>query len=130
MKKIYFLLLAILFINISFAQKSIPNITLQNLENTPVKIASFTENKLIILSFWATWCIPCINELNAINEVYENWQEETNVQLIAVSIDDNRTISRVRPLINSNESIVFPLYGPSNITFKSTFIDSFGVILT
>ncbi|MCK5677719.1 MAG: TlpA family protein disulfide reductase [Flavobacteriaceae bacterium] len=103
MRKIFFLLSFTLFINISFAQKSIPNITLQNLENTPVKITDFTENKLIILSFWATWCIPCINELNAISEVYKNWQEETNVQLIAVSIDDNRTISRVRPLINSNE---------------------------
>ena len=39
-------------------------------------------------------------ELDAINDVYSDWQEETNVKLIAVSIDDSRTISRVKPMVN------------------------------
>ncbi len=100
--KIYYFIFALLFINISIAQKSIPNVTLQNFENKSIEIKSLIDNNLVVLSFWATWCLPCINELNAISEVYEDWQEETNVKLIAVSIDDNRTISRVKPMVNSN----------------------------
>ncbi|NOQ92524.1 MAG: redoxin domain-containing protein [Flavobacteriaceae bacterium] len=100
--KIYSTLFALFFFNISIAQKAIPKITLQNFENKSVEINSLIDNNLVVLSFWATWCLPCINELNAISEVYEEWQNETNVKLIAVSIDDNRTISRVRPMVNSN----------------------------
>ena len=76
--------------------------TLQNFENKSIEINSLIDNNLVVLSFWATWCLPCINELNDISEVYEDWQNETNVKLIAVSIDDNRTISRVKPMVNSN----------------------------
>ena len=101
--KLNFLVFSLLFINLISAQKSIPNITLQDFNNTPVEIKSLTNNNLTVLSFWATWCIPCINELNAINDHYQEWQTETNVKLIAISIDDNRTISRVRPMVNSNE---------------------------
>lgn len=54
----------------------------------------------IILSFWATWCKPCIKELTTINDVYFDWQDETNVKLIAVSIDNTRSSSKVLPLVN------------------------------
>ena len=44
--------------------------------------------------------MPCINELDAISDVYEEWQEETNVEIIAISTDDSRTRKRVKPLVN------------------------------
>jgi thiol-disulfide isomerase/thioredoxin len=52
------------------------------------------------VSLWATWCVPCKNELDAINEVYVDWQDETNVKVYAVSVDDSRTVSRVKPMVN------------------------------
>ena len=58
------------------------------------------ENNLIVVSLWATWCVPCKNELDAINDVYVDWQEETNVKVYAVSVDDSRTVSRVKPMVN------------------------------
>tara|TARA_B100000795_G_scaffold247358_1_gene213550 strand:- start:2596 stop:2988 length:393 start_codon:yes stop_codon:yes gene_type:complete len=61
------------------------------------------QNDLIIVSLWATWCVPCINELDAISDVYEDWQDETNVELVAVSVDDSRTVNRVRPLVNGRD---------------------------
>lgn len=53
----------------------------------------------IILSFFALWCTPCMRELSAIAEVYDDWVEETGVKLIAVSIDDARSSSRVLPTV-------------------------------
>jgi len=58
------------------------------------------ENDLIVVSLWATWCVPCKNELDAINDVYVDWQDETNVKVYAVSVDDSRTVSRVKPMVN------------------------------
>ena len=57
----------------------------------------------IVISFWATWCKPCKKELNNIAEVYEDWQDETGVKLIAISIDDTRSMSKVAPYVNSSD---------------------------
>ena len=56
----------------------------------------------IILSFWATWCKPCIKELSAFHELYPQWQEETGVKVVAVSIDNARSSSKVLPMVNGN----------------------------
>lgn len=67
---------------------------------------SFDFNKLenggkpMVIDFWATWCKPCIEELNAIHEVYDDWKKETGVKVVAVSIDDARTMNRVAPMVN------------------------------
>lgn len=60
------------------------------------------DGKPIILSFWATWCKPCIKELSAIHEVYPDWQEETGVKVVAVSIDNARSSSKVLPMVNGH----------------------------
>ena len=41
--------------------------------------------------------------MDAINEVYSDWQDETNVTLYAVSVDDSRTVKRVKPLVNGKD---------------------------
>lgn len=88
-----------------FAQSSIPNISLKNLENQSINIATaFSEkDKIYVFSFWATWCAPCINELEAISENYDSWQKELNFEVIAVSTDDARTQKRVKPLLNGKD---------------------------
>ena len=53
------------------------------------------------MSFFATWCKPCKVELNTIAEDYDDWVDDTGVQLIAVSIDDARSTSRVEPYVNA-----------------------------
>ena len=99
MKKLALLLLVLG--NMVYSQQEFPSVDLKSLESETVNTSSFNEeNKLYIFSFWATWCAPCIQELEAISEVYEDWQSQVNVELIAVATDDSRTQKRVKPLVN------------------------------
>jgi len=83
------------------AQKEIPNISVKDLDGNSLNMNEITKEKGVkIISFWATWCVPCINELDAISEVYDDWKDETNVELIAIATDDARTKKRIKPLIN------------------------------
>ena len=62
-----------------------------------LNIADFgKDDKIQVFSFWATWCVPCKEELNNIAEIYEDWQKDYNVELIAVSIDDAKTKANVK----------------------------------
>ena len=54
---------------------------------------------MVVLSFWATWCIPCITELESINDELEEKQKIRPFHFIGVSIDDSRTEKRVKPFI-------------------------------
>ena len=84
----------------SFAQE-LPSLTLKDLDGNNTDLNTLVEGEnVFVFSFWATWCVPCINELDAISEVYEDWQDETKVRLIAIATDDTRTKKRIRPMVN------------------------------
>ncbi len=86
------------------AQNKIPNTQLKTLGGDITNLQDIAkDNDLIVVSLWATWCVPCKNELDAIYEVYSDWQDETNVILYAISVDDSRTVKRVKPLVNGKD---------------------------
>lgn len=98
----HYVIILVLSLNFTlFAQEQLPNTTLKTLtgaNTTLTEIAAVDD--LIVVSLWATWCVPCKNELDAVAEVYDDWVSETGVKYYAVSIDDSRTAKRVRPMIN------------------------------
>ena len=55
--------------------------------------------------------------MNNIAEVYEEWQEETGVKIIAISIDDTRSMSKVAPYVNSSDW-EYEVYLDSNSDLK------------
>ena len=88
--------------SISLAQDAhIPAVMVKDIDERPFNTADISnEGNPIIINFWATWCSPCKRELNNIAELYPDWQDETGVKLIAVSIDDARNVAKVEPYIN------------------------------
>ena len=91
-------------ISVSSWAQIFPHAQVQTLQGKSLDAATVTNNgNPTIVSFWATWCKPCINELNAFADVYEALVEKTGVQLIAVSIDDPRTMGKVAPFVAGQE---------------------------
>jgi peroxiredoxin len=98
--------------------KKIPSVKVKDIAGKLVDTGLLTNNgKPIVISFWATWCKPCIQELANIHEVYEDWQKQTGVKMIAVSIDDSRNSRKVAPFVKGRDW-KFDVFIDENSDFK------------
>ncbi len=79
---------------------TLPSVDVKTLDGKKVNIQDFVgKGKVTVISFWATWCSPCKRELDAIAEIYPDWQEEYDVELLAVTIDDARGVAKVPAMV-------------------------------
>ncbi len=84
----------------AFAQ--LPSVKLKDINGKTVDTALLSnDGKPFIISFFATWCKPCNRELKAINEVYADWQDETGVKVVAISIDEAQNAQKVKPMVDA-----------------------------
>lgn len=79
------------------AQKSVPDVNVKTLDGKTVNLKDYAaqSGKTLIIDFWATWCSPCKKELDAVADYYEEWQKNYNVELLAITIDNQRALPKV-----------------------------------
>ncbi|WP_313091259.1 TlpA family protein disulfide reductase [Chryseobacterium flavum] len=92
----------LLFLGTCFLySQQLPNVSIENISGHKINVSQIDSSKPVIMSFWATWCLPCMEELTIINEKYEDWQKENKFTMFAVSTDDARTVSKVKTVVKS-----------------------------
>ena len=103
MKSFLFSALLLVFSFSAWSQDAkVPSVMLKDLDGKTIDTGKLSnDGKPIIICFWATWCSPCKKELNVYSDYYEQWQKETGVKIIAVSVDDQRSVTKVGPYVNS-----------------------------
>ena len=98
-----FIVAALALFTISLhAQDVLPDVSIKTLDGESVNLQDYGQNdKITIISFWATWCSPCKKELDAIADMYEGWQEDYDVELLAITIDTQRALAKVPGMVES-----------------------------
>ena len=62
-----------------------PQFTLRNLEGNQVSLNSL-KGQVVVLNFWATWCVPCRIEMPAFENLYRRYRSQ-GVTVLGVSLD-------------------------------------------
>ena len=104
----------------AFCQNELPVVSIKTVtgqQKTFSEIVAASSNTVVVVSLWATWCIPCLQELETINDQYAERQKEKPFKLIAVSVDDARTASRVRSFA-AGKGWDFDIYLDTNSDLK------------
>ncbi|WP_027378553.1 TlpA family protein disulfide reductase [Chryseobacterium daeguense] len=84
-----------------YSSQQLPNVSLSNLTGEKLNVSKIESSEPVVMSFWATWCLPCMEELNTINDKYDDWKKETKFKMYAISTDDARTTSKVKTVVKS-----------------------------
>ena len=99
-KKIF--LMAVMAVTALSAAAALPSVSLKDINGKTVDTATLSnDGKPFVISFFALWCKPCNRELKTISEIYDEWQEETGMRLVAVSIDEAQNAQKVKPFVES-----------------------------
>jgi thiol-disulfide isomerase/thioredoxin len=71
----------------------------------------------VLIDFWATWCKPCLRELPHVEKLREQW-EEKGLKVVAVSVDQTRSLSKVKSYIKTHKYGFEVLLDPNQRTLR------------
>ena len=83
------------------------NLTLNDLKGRQQSLAQY-RGKILVLNFWATWCIPCLEEMHILTELQRRYEAQ-GVQVIGASADEPST-QKVIPSFLRKRKIDFPVW--------------------
>ena len=112
-----------------------PAFEIENLRGGNASLADY-KGKLVLLNFWATWCIPCTEEMPGMETLWQDYKAQ-GLEIVAVSVDEGSR-GRIKnftkmfginfPILLDPESEVSDLYEVSGVP-TSFLIDRNGKLI-
>lgn len=113
-----FIFMPIFLYSVNLSARELPSVKIKDLHNRTVDTKTFNnDGKPFVICFWATWCKPCLEELKAYDELYDEWQEDYGIKIIAISIDNSRSSRKVAPFAKG-KGWKFDIYLDENQDFS------------
>lgn len=72
-----------------------PEFALKDLNGKYVSIIAL-RGKVIVLNFWATWCLPCKDEMPSLDKLNSTYKDKG---LVVVSVSLNNSVNRVKDFL-------------------------------
>lgn len=109
---------------------------LRDIEGRTVRLSDYP-GKVVLLNFWATWCVPCAAELPHLQRLYEAYRDQGLV-VLAISMDGPESIANVGPqarryglgfpVLLDEETRVVGIYNPKGAAPFTVMIGRDGAI--
>ncbi|MEO6933365.1 MAG: TlpA disulfide reductase family protein, partial [Chitinophagaceae bacterium] len=88
---------------------------------------SAMEGKIVVIDFWATWCLPCMKEMPYVEAVYKKYKDNPRVMFMIVNSGSGNTLEDARGW-SGNQTYSFPVYYTNDKSLGEKF--GFSVIPT
>jgi len=84
-----------------------PSLSLPDLSGNTQTLEQY-RGRIVVLNFWATWCVPCRAEMPLLVDI-KNRYAERGVVVVGLSADDETTKEQIKPFIEKLR-ITFPIW--------------------
>ena len=115
-----------------------PDFSVRDVDGRTVSLSDHSD-KVVVISFWATWCTPCKAEMPHLQAMYDQYKDQGFV-VLSVSVDEARNEPQVKamaragsytfPVLLDQDASVVTLYNPRKSVPFSVVIDRDGNIHT
>ena len=82
-----------------------PRFSLRNLKGNMEGLDDHL-GKVIVVNFWATWCVPCVKEMSSFENLYRRYRSQ-GLTLLAVSLDKGDS-TKVQEFVDKHK-LSFPI---------------------
>lgn len=82
-----------------------PNFSLTTLDQKAISLSDY-KGKVVVLNFWATYCIPCRIEMPSLEKLSQKHQA-SDVAVVAISLDEGKE-KAIQSLVNKMD-LTFPI---------------------
>jgi len=113
-----------------------PDFSLRDIDGRTVSLEDHG-GKVIVISFWATWCTPCKAEMPHLQAMYEEYKDQGFV-VLSISVDEARNEPQVKstiraggydfPVLLDQDTAVVTLFNPRKSVPYSVVIGKDGNI--
>ncbi|HWM87518.1 MAG TPA: TlpA disulfide reductase family protein [Kofleriaceae bacterium] len=79
----------------SAGRAAAPDFALRDLSGRTVRLSDH-RGKVVLVNFWATWCVPCAAELPHLERLYNKYRDQGFV-VLAISMDGPESSANVDP---------------------------------
>lgn len=87
--------------------RSAPPFALKTPSGETVTLESL-KGKLILVDFWATWCVPCVKAMPEVQKLHEKYAAK-NFTVIGISLDEDGAKKVVPFLAKSKTKFTYPI---------------------
>lgn len=81
------------------APEPAPALDMNLLNGGVLKLGSL-RGKVVLVDFWATWCVPCLSEIPMFNQLKKDYQSR-GVEVIAIATDEEGA-AKVKPFVKAH----------------------------
>lgn len=107
--------------------KALPALNLQDFDGKAISAAEQFKGNIVVLDFWATWCVPCIGEIPILNRLQEKYGAR-GVKVVGVTLASGEA-KEVKPFVGRNKMKYTVLMGDDDqvydlnvVAFPTTYL--------
>jgi peroxiredoxin len=112
--------------------------SLRSVDGRTFRLSDHLGKDVILLSFWATWCVPCLGEMPELEKIYRDHKAQ-GFTVVGLSMDGPESIANVEPTVRrygvtypivlDEETRVTAVYNPARDAPYAVLIDRSGRIV-
>jgi peroxiredoxin len=106
------------------AGNAVTDFSLKDVDGRNVFLSDFLGKDVIVINFWATWCLPCQQELPHVQRFHEKYKDQGLV-VLGIAVDGPASVAKVKPhakrlgltfpILLDRESKVSATYDPRQV---------------
>ena len=71
----------------------------KSLDGKDIQLSSYRGKKVVLMDFWASWCMPCIKNFSALKNIYAKYADK-GLEIIGISCD--KSFEDFKTAVNKN----------------------------